>query len=412
MQVFKFGGASVKDASAVRNLKAIVKKHASSQLVVVISAMGKGTNLLEVLLAKAIDRRNYEDELEEFISFHSDISNELLGQECDACQRLIEQLSFELTSIRGMQWVEAYDRIAPYGELISTCIIGDFLKTELPIHWMDARQFIKTDEFHTEANVLWELTEECVRAEVLPILKNEIVITQGFIGSTENNITTTLGREGSDYSGAILAHCLHAEKFTVWKDVTGVLNGDPKVRPGAIQFNQLSYREATEMTYYGAKVIHPKTLKPLAQRNIPLIVRSFNDHQNEGTKITKDASIKELPVFIFKENQLLFSLEVKDHSFIDEKSLSIILNILQHLNVKINLMQNSASTFSFCMDNKLHKLDPIVEALSEYFDVSYNRPLKLSTIKNYTEESLNELPEMSEILLLQKTRHTYQALYR
>ena len=412
MQVFKFGGASVKDASAVHNLRSIVKEYSSDQLVVVISAMGKNTNLLEALLAKAIDSKVYNDELKDFKIFHENISKELLGGHSEAAEILINMLEIELTEINGMEWVQAYDRIVPFGELISTRIIVDFLTLELPVKWMDARQFIKTDEFYTEANINWELTGKKVKELISPVLKDSIVVSQGFIGSTPEGITSTLGREGSDFTGAILANRLNAENLTIWKDVRGVLNADPKLKPEAIKFNQLSYREATEMTYYGAKVIHPKTLRPLAQKNIPLIVRSFIDHQNKGTQIAQDPSIKELPVFIFKENQLLFSVEVRDHSFMDEKSLSIILNELQKLNVKINLMQNSASTFSFCMDNKLHKLDPIIDALSKHFDVTYNRPLKLSTIKNYSEESLRELPEMDEILLLQKTRHTYQVLYR
>ena len=412
MHIFKFGGASVKDANAVRNLKEIVQKNDSEPLVVVISAMSQSTNLLETLVQKGIEGKEYENELNQFLTFHASISTDLMGKPCPASDDLAIELGKEMEAIKGMDWVLAYDRIVPYGELMSTRIIAEFLGTELSVKWMDARRFIKTDGFFTEANILWDLTEEKINTEVRPVLTDSIVITQGFIGSTEKNETSTIGREGSDFTGAILAHCLDAKDFTVWKDVPGILNADPKLKPEAEQFAQLSYREATEMTYYGAKVIHPKTLKPLAQKSIPLIVRSFVEHEKSGTHIGLKNSIKELPVFIFKENQLLFSLEVRDHSFIDEKLLAIILSALDKLNVKINLMQNSALTFSFCMDNKSHKLDPILEALSSHFDVTYNRPLKLTTVKNYTDESLNELPEMGEILLLQKTRHTYQILHR
>lgn len=412
MNIFKFGGASVKDADAVRNLKSIVQKSASAPLVVVVSAMGKSTNLLESILHKSIRGDDYQSELQNLESFHSKIANELLGQTCKESDKLLAELTLEANSIQGLEWVLAYDRIIPFGELMSSRIIAEFLESDISVKWMDARQFIKTDEFHTEANILWDKTEQKVNEELGSILKESIVLTQGFIGSTEADATTTLGREGSDFTGAILAHCLDAEKFTVWKDVPGILNADPKQRPEAEQFAQLSYREVTEMTYYGAKVIHPKTLKPLAQKNIPLFVRSFIDQEAKGTHIWVNSSIKDLPVFVFKENQLLFSLEVKDHSFMDEKGLLTILQALDKLNVKINLMQNSAVTFSFCTDNKPHKLEPILQALSLDFDMTYNRPLKLITVKNYTDEVLNNLPEIDEVLLLQKTRHTYQVLYR
>ncbi len=412
MQIFKFGGASVKDADAVRNLKLIVQKNHKSPLAIVISAMGKITNLLEILAQKGVAGDDYNEELENFRSFHNSISMDLMGRFSQGCLKFTTELESELEAINGLEWIIAYDRIVPFGELISTSIITDFLVSELQVKWMDARKFIKTDEFHTEANIRWDLTNQRVNQDVRPVLKDFIVITQGFIGSTDDNVTTTLGREGSDFTGAILAHCLDAKDFTVWKDVPGILNADPKLKSKAEQFAQLSYREVTEMTYYGAKVIHPKTLKPIAQKNIPLIARSFIQDEQAGTHIGINKSIKELPVFIFKDNQLLISLEARDHSFMDERRLSVILSVLEKLNVKINLMQNSAITFSFCMDNKLHKLDPIIEALSGDFDVTYNRPLKLSTVKNYTEEAFEELPVMNEILLLQKTRHTYQVLYR
>jgi len=412
MQIFKFGGASVKDAEAVRNLKSIVQKNNLTPLVVVVSAMGKGTNHLESIVSKGIKGEDCTSDLENLKTFHTTIAAQLFGQSCRACDELIDELISMTKEIKGMDWPHAYDRIVPFGELMSTRIVAEFLKSDLRVKWMDARQFIKTDEFFTEANIHWDKTHKAVNEHVRPNLTDSIVITQGFIGSTGANATTTLGREGSDFTGAILAYCLDAQNFTVWKDVPGILNADPKLRPEAKQFAQLSYQEVIEMTYYGAKVIHPKTLKPLAQKSIPLIVRSFVDHDEKGTHIGLENSIKDLPVFIFKENQLLFTFEVKDHSFMDEKRLSIILSTLEKRNVKINLMQNSAVTFSFCMDNKPHKLDPILDALSHDFDITYNHPLKLITVKNYTEDALNELPEMNEILLLQKTRHTYQVLHR
>ena len=412
MQIFKFGGASVKNADAVRNLKTILEKNHKGPLAVVISAMDKTTNKLEELLQLAQSGKSFESEFNWLKSFHDNIAIELFGRNSERCDKFFETLHNNLGSAKDLSWVRAYDQVVPFGELFSTSIIADFLGDTLPVQWMDAREIIITDEFHTEANIKWELTQNNVDKLLAPVTKDKIVVTQGFIGSTESGATTTLGREGSDFTGAILANCLDAENFTVWKDVPGILNADPKLRNDTVQFSQLSYREATEMTYYGASVIHPKTLRPIAQKQIPLIVRSFVIHDAPGTKIGSMHSEKPISTFIFKENQLLITAEVKDHSFMDEKRLSIILNALDKLNVKINLMQNSALTFSFCMDNKAHKLEPIIEALSPDFTVSYNRPLKLTTVKNYNEKVLSELPISDEVVLEQKTRSTYQVLYR
>lgn len=412
MDIFKFGGASVKDANAVRNLKEILKKFRKGPLVVVISAMDKTTNKLEELVKLGMEGESSGELMNELRTFHEEVSNELMGHTCEKAAALLEDLDGEVRSVKGLPWVRAYDRIVPFGELLSTSIIAEFLSDEIPVHWHDAREIVTTDEFFTEANIKWDLTEQKAKEQLTPILKSQVVVTQGFIGRTESGDTTTLGREGSDFTGAIMASCLDAKSFTVWKDVPGILNADPKLKSNAEQYDQISYREATEMTYYGAKVIHPKTLKPLAQKHIPLIVRSFIHHDKSGTQIGDENSEKVIPTFIFKENQLLFTAEVKDHNFMDEKRLSIILGELDKLNVKINLMQNSALTFSFCMDNKEHKLAPIISALSEHFNVSYNRPLRLTTVKNYTDAALSELDQPEEEMLIQKSRNTYQVLYR
>jgi aspartate kinase len=412
MQIFKFGGASVKNADAVRNLKTILEKTHNGPLVVVISAMDKTTNKLEELLRLATESKPYDTEFAWLKSFHEGISTELTGQKSQRCGQFLDQLEENLGNVQNYTWVEAYDQVVPFGELLSTSIIADFLTTSLPVQWMDARDVIVTDEFFTEANILWDETQANSDKLLVPVLEEHIVVTQGFIGSTKKGATTTLGREGSDFTGAILANCLSAENFTVWKDVPGILNADPKLRTDTEQFARMSYREATEMTYYGASVIHPKTLRPLAQKQIPLTVRSFVYHDAPGTTIGAMHSEKPIPTYIFKENQLLITAEVKDHSFMDEKRLSIILDALDKLNVKINLMQNSALTFSFCMDNKSHKLEPIIEALSVNFSVSYNRPLKLTTVKNYSDLILQDLAISDEVVLEQKTRNTYQVLYR
>jgi aspartate kinase len=411
MHVFKFGGASVKDAASVRNLLSILQAHADLKPVVVISAMGKTTNHLEEITRLAIDGRDYREPLARLHEFHEQIATELLGAPGKRCAGFLEQLTTEAGRVSHMSWVNAYDRLVAFGELMSTAIIEEFLSKTLKTQWMDARNFIRTDAFHTEANIDWVETEDMVNKLLRPVMKEHTVITQGFIGSAPDGTTTTLGREGSDFTAAILAHCLGAESMTVWKDVPGILNADPKRRPNTEQFGHLSYREATEMTYYGATVIHPKTLKPLAQKHIPLIVRSFLDMGKAGTQITEQPTRKTIPVYIFKENQLLVTAEVKDHSFMDEKKLGMILQSLDILNVKINLMQNSALTFSFCMDYKPHKLERILELLSKDFVLTHHEPLKLITVKNHTPEAIADLPKMEDILLEQKTRGTYQVLY-
>jgi aspartate kinase len=411
MHVFKFGGASVKDAAAVRNLLSILQAHADLKPVVVISAMGKTTNHLEEITRLAIDGRDYKEPLARLREFHENIATELLGVPGKRCAQFLDELAHEAGRVSRMSWVNAYDRLVAYGELMSTAIIEEFLSRHLQTQWMDARSFIRTDAYHTEANIDWVETEDFVNKLLRPVMKDRLVITQGFIGSAPDASTTTLGREGSDFTAAILAHCLGAESMTVWKDVPGILNADPKRWPNTEQFGHLSYREATEMTYYGATVIHPKTLKPLAQKHIPLIVRSFLHLDKPGTQITEQATRKTIPVYIFKENQLLVTAEVKDHSFMDEKKLGMILQSLDILNIKINLMQNSALTFSFCMDYKPHKLERILELLAKDFVLTHHEPLKLITVKNHSPEALAALPEMNDILLEQKTKGTYQVLY-
>ncbi len=413
MQVFKFGGASVKDAAAIRNLREIIHKHPETSKVVVVSAMDKTTNALENLLELVCEKRDFRAQLEYIEDFHQHIIAELLGAPCPAFDRFFGELIQKASNLDTHNYQRAYDQIVSFGELFATSVIQQFLSKVLDFVWLDARQLLRTDAFHTEANLDWIVTHEQVFKTLRPLLnEGRNVITQGFIGATPEGITTTLGREGSDFTAAILAHCLDAESMTVWKDVPGILNADPKLKPDAIQYEQLSYRQVTEMTYYGAKVIHPKTLMPLAQRNIPLWVRSFKDHLQPGTAITSAPSIATPPTFVFQQNQVLMHAAVKDHSFMNEKKLGSILQALDHLNVKINLMQASALTFSFCMDHKAYKIDRIIEFLSKDFLLSKELQLKLVTVKNYTDDALRQLPEMKEIILEQKTKSTYQALYR
>ncbi len=413
MQVFKFGGASVKDANGVRNLSNIVKSFKDQDLTIVVSAMGKTTNNLEAIILRAHQKEPYQRELDDLINYHRTIINELLGDLPEMYLTFEDSLQKKLTSIHELDEIFAYDLIVPHGELMSTSIIAAFLNKEgLVCEWFDARSLIRTDQYFSEANVDWVVTEKQIQEAIKAGPANRMIITQGFIGADVEGNSTTLGREGSDFTGAILAYCLNANGLTVWKDVPGILNADPRILDQTEQYDFLSYREVTEMTYYGAQVIHPKTLKPIAQKSIPLTVRSFVDHGKEGTTISSNNTTKSIPCFIFKGNQLLITAQVKDHSFMEEKKLGLILQVLDLLNIKINLMQNSALTFSFCIDNKPFKAKRIKELLNRDFILSFEEPLNLATIKNYTPESFNKLPWNRSVIMEQKTIDNYQVLYR
>lgn len=412
MQIFKFGGASVKEANGVRNLSKIVSEFDSKQVVVVVSAMGKTTNKLEELVKLSLNGKPYMENLDQLMTYHHEVANDLLGELPKRYMDFEASLSQKLSEAEGKNYMLTYDQIVPHGELMSTSIIHAFLKKEMEAEWIDARTLIRTDQYFTEANVDWVVTERQINNLLKPIVEESIVVTQGFIGSDVEGNSTTLGREGSDFTGAILAHCLNADNFTVWKDVPGILNADPRILDDTVQFDQLSYREVTEMTYYGAQIIHPKTLKPLAQKNIPLVVRSFEKRELAGTTISSVHSSKRMPCFVFKGNQMLITAQVKDHSFMEEKKLGSILNVLDLLNIKINLMQNSALTFSFCIDSKAFKVKRIKELLNRDFLLAFESDLNLATIKNYTPDSFNKLPWNRSVIMEQKTMDNYQVLYR
>ncbi len=412
MQIFKFGGASVKDATGVKNLVKIVSSFDSKKVVVVVSAMGKTTNKLEELVKQAHVGDDYSDSLNELKSYHHEIIKELLDDKPERYLAFEKSLEKELSQLGDSDPMIAYDKVVPHGELMSTSIIEAYMNKSVDSEWFDARSLIRTDQYFTEANVDWVVTERQIINDLKSVVEKRVVVTQGFIGSDVEGNTTTLGREGSDYTGAILAYGLNAEGFTVWKDVPGILNADPRILDDTEQYQKLSYREVTEMTYYGAQVIHPKTLKPLAQKSIPLIVRSFLDKNLDGTTISDENTTKTIPCFVFKGNQLLVTAQVKDHSFMDEKKLGLILSVLDLLNIKINLMQNSALTFSFCIDNKDFKSKRIKELLNRDFLLSFDSPLNLATIKNYTPEAFNHLPWNRSVIMEQKTVNNYQVLYR
>lgn len=412
MRVFKFGGASVKDAEGVKNLVKIIEFHKEKPVLVVVSAMGKTTNALEVLAALAYKRQDFSEHLERVIDSHVQICEELFGKVPEQVESWMVSLRHTLSNPADVGWSGYYDNVIPYGELLSTSIVANYLSESVKTTWLDARKYVKTNSRFTEANVEWQLTEHYISRDVPALLKEGPVVTQGFIGSDLTGKTTTLGREGSDYTGAIFAYCLKAESLTVWKDVPGLLNADPKKFPTAELFDELSFQEVTELTYFGAKVIHPKTIRPLAQRNIPLYVKSFLEPGGNGTKIYEHEKVGGKPCYVFKENQLLVTLRVRDNSFMDEKKLSKIFVAMDHVNIKINMMHSSALTFTFCMDYNHDKLTDMTGYLQNDFQILYNEGLELATVKNYTSEALSLLPPMGEVILEQKTRNNYQVVYK
>lgn len=411
MRIFKFGGASVKDAEGVRNLYNIVRNYSDQPLVIVVSAMGKTTNALEELASLVFHQQDFSQQLSGVFLYHDQVCQALFGSVPDEVQNWKVRLERSLLSPAG-SWEQFYDEIIPFGEFMSTTIVHSYLMSKISCCWLDARKCIKTNSIFTEANVDWQLTEHFISREVPKMLTEGPVVTQGFIGSDLTGRTTTLGREGSDYSGAIFAFSLKAESLTVWKDVPGLLNSDPKKFPAAELFEELSFQEVTELTYYGAKVIHPKTIKPLAQRGIPLYVRSFVMPEGAGTKVHESEKMATKHCFVFKEDQLLVTLRVKDNSFMDEKKLVKIFQGMDHANIKINLMHSSALTFTFCMDFSQLKLKSLKDYLQNDFQLLYNDGLHLATVKNYQADSFSMLPEFEEVILEQKTRNNYQVLYK
>lgn len=417
MKVFKFGGASVNSADAVRNMAQIVQKHLeSTPLVVVVSAMGKTTNLLEKLVPGSADASSTKELRQQLEDYHRNIAAALMPENMEV-QRKIDSL---LTTLDNLcvslpsdveHYNYSYDQVVSHGELLSTTIIADYLNIlGINTQWCDARQLIRTDKHYREGRVDWAATQQTINSQ-LSTLHPQLIITQGFIGGTTDGQTTTLGREGSDYTAAILAYCLDAESVTIWKDVPGFLNADPKFFKDTVKINQIPYNEAIELAYYGASVIHPKTVKPIQNKNIPLYIRSFITPDNEGSSIGNYHNINpETPLYIFKNNQILFSILPRDYSFIAEDNLQVIFGILNKLGIKVNLMQNSALSFSICIDNNPQLIKPLIDELKSMFRVRYNDKLQLVTIRYYTQQVIDSIVAGRPILLEQRSRTTEQII--
>lgn len=412
LQVYKFGGASVKDAAAILNLKHIVETTAQGQpLLVVVSAMGKTTNALEEIFGLAYTGQGYSDLLANLEAFHREVAEALLDKVWAdiVLNEAFRDLQFQLAQIHDGDYDQQYDQVVNFGELLSSRLVAWVIDGV----WQDCCRLLSTDDNWREARVDWQSTEKATAQMLLPQLrKHRVVVTQGFVGGTSDRRTTTLGREGSDYSAAIFAYCLRAESVTIWKDVPGLLNADPKLFADTVLYPEISYQETIEMAFYGASVIHPKTLKPLAERGIPLRVKSFLDPAAPGTLIHDCQHAPLVPAFIRKAGQCLISFESKDFAFISEENLEVIFGALAQARLKINLMQNSAISFSVCVDYTEMRVQRLLELLQGQFRVQYNAALTLFTIKHYDEGSIARLTAGRVLLLEQRTRSTFQFLVR
>lgn len=418
MQVFKFGGASVKDAKNIKNMTEIVKNSASDNLLIVVSAIGKTTNALEELTNNYYrGNESVFENLNNIKKYHFDIIDELFEKKYtkvyDDINNTFVEIEWAIEDEPQDSYNFIYDQIVSIGELLSSKIISHYFNfIDINNRWVDARSFIQTDNTCREAHVNWSKTTELIENQLPSILKNQIIVTQGFIGNTSENFTTTLGREGSDYSAAIFASCLNAEKLVVWKDVPGILNADPKRFPEAIKFEELSYANAIEMTYYGASIIHPKTIKPLQNKNIPLYVKPFLQPEETGTIIKETDSVTHTPSIIVKSSQQLLSISSKDYAFISEKHLSYIFNAFSETQIHINMMQISALTFSVCIDQDLQKFEKLKSIIQADFSFRYNLDLELFTIRNFDDETILKYVDSSNVILEQKSRSNAQFIVK
>jgi aspartate kinase len=415
MKVFKFGGASVKDGNAVRNVSRILQIYEGEKIIVVFSAMGKITNALEEVMQFFWAKKSvaFHKKIKEIKDFHYLLIDELFSLNSDQIKDLLQPEFLKLASSLDKTTLKSYDfeyaQIVSLGEILSSKIISEFLKLDgLNSNWADARKLIRTNHNYREAEIDWKRTENLIQENFLPDFQSyDIQVTQGFIGHTSDKFSTTLGREGSDFTAGIFAFCVNAESVTIWKDVPGMLNADPKFFKDTIKLDQISFREAIELSYYGASVIHPKTIKPLQNKKIPLYVKSFINPEAAGTIIQSAPEFDHLvPSFIFKFKQVLISFTPKDFSFIVEENLSDIFNRLSRANAKINLMQNSALSFSVLLDEEKIDLQQLLALFENQYSVKFNQNLELVTVRHYDQKTLDQVTKNKEIFLEQKTRET------
>ncbi len=417
MRVFKFGGASVKDAAAVKNVAEILQNYKGERLVIVVSAMGKMTNALERVV-DAYYRKTGEAQarLEEVKQAHYAIMSALFESGdpvFDAVNDTLVEIEWVLEDEPEESYDYIYDQIVSIGEFVSTRIVSAYLnKVGLPTTWLDARDVILTDNTYRAAKIEWSATEKNAARVVSPLLEKGFVMTQGFVGGTSENFTTTLGREGSDFTAAIFSYCLNAESMSVWKDVPGILTANPRIFKNVTKIDRLSYREAIEMTYYGAKVIHPKTIKPLQNKNIPMYVKSFVEPAGAGTLINSDTGQDYPPIIVVETEQILLNIATRNFSFVAEDNLSVIFAALAKHQLKVNMMQNTAISFSVCLTNRPDRIAALLEDLNADFNISKEDNLELITVRHYKKEVLEKLKTNKLILLEAYIRGTVQMVVK
>lgn len=410
MKIFKFGGASVKDAESVKNVAVVLESQGFEKCLLVVSAMGKTTNALEKVVEYYFAKEDYHAEIEKVKQNHLDISNGLFQENHPVFAEIslfFDDIESFLRRNKSPNYNFVYDQVVSCGEMISSKILSEYLNDiQFKNTWLDARDYIKTDSSYREGNIDWEETQKNISA----LNPNESYVTQGFIGSESNNFTVTLGREGSDYSAAVFAYCLDAEAMTIWKDVPGVMTGDPRKFENVSLLSNISYEEAIEMAYYGASVIHPKTLQPLQQKNIPFYVKSFLDPSKPGTKVGNTDKNRFEESYILKDNQHLMRIATRDFSFIAEEHLSQIFALLAKYKIKISLMQNSAISLALCLEDKYNHIDELNKELQMAFDSEMVKNVSLFTVRNANLEDINKFYENKNILLEQISKKTVQVV--
>ena len=414
MKIFKFGGASIKDALGVKNVANILQQEGTSNCLLVISAMGKMTNAFENIVNSYVnnDQEKLVESIDFTINYHTKIINDLFQDEHEIHQNITilfgEMIHFLAKNI-AKEYDYLYDQIVCYGELLSTTIVSEYL-TDIGVTntWKDVRKLVITDAVYRDATLNWLETEQLIKTQ---IDSSKLTIVQGFIGGNSNGNTTTLGREGSDYTAAIFAYCLDAKNVTIWKDVLGVLNADPREFKETQLLNQISYEETIEMAFYGASVIHPKTIKPIQNKQIPLYVRSFNDLNSSGTKVSSGITIEPIvPCFIVKKNQVLVSISTRDFSFMVEDNISDIFKLLHTYQLRVNLIQNSAISFSVCVDNSFNHFDQFYDEIKLVFKASFIKGVDLYTVRHFTNNSLNKIHNLGRSILSQINKNTAQII--
>lgn len=415
MKIYKFGGASIKDAKSIRNVADILQQEGTENCLLVVSAMGKMTNAFEMVVHAYVDQRDQLNaSIKTIKDYHFSILDDLFERDHSVYEKVagfIEELKDFVNQPKVFPYDLSYDQIVCFGELISTTIVSDYLLSiGLDNVWNDVRLLVKTDDSYRDAQIDWQKTETAISDLLDPVRLN---IVQGFLGGNAQGNTTTLGREGSDYTAGIFAYCLNAESVTIWKDVLGVLNADPRVFEKTQLLEQISYEETIEMAFYGASVIHPKTIQPLQSKNIPLYVRSFLDLNLIGTKVTRGVAIHpELPCFIVKKEQILVSISTLDFSFMVEDNISHVFKLLHEYLLKVNLIQNSAISFSVCVDNKFNQFDAFYEDMKSSYKVEVMKGVDLYTIRHFDDASIQEINALGTPVFTQINKETAQIVIK